>query len=464
MDGKRKLGRRAGLGAALAALTIAGGALAQTAGEPVHHPDAGGWTFDPVPSGADPAVPDDALSLEGWTSDLETCSVANLIEDPPLLCTTTNNYRPDELPCPEPDEGAPDPNGNPCGSIWTEFETVANAAGVFEGTGTWRSPRITIADDPSLANNAEIVAATLDFDTLAEIDQILGEQGSRARTDVHLIDEGSDLADTPEGRADDTSTLIHREELTREDTTAWQHRSTPLGNEAIVPGRRYRLHFTTYATTSNAQLILGIVGAGYDNIRLTLDKAIVGPTGAAGPAGPAGQAGAPGAAGVGTTGPQGPAGSGTGAGSDGTGTAGPTGSGGTLPQVNSAEARRLLRIDRLQSLKTRGPFRDQLRVKMYCRKGAATRCEGVVKIRTTHRINTSRKRGGQGPRKRITLGTAAYRLNIGQIGYGKIVTTPLARKIVRLRGPLTVQVLVTVLDADGRQQTLSRRFRLRATR
>lgn len=451
----------AGVGAAMAALTIGGAAIAQTAGEPVHHPDADGWTFDPVPSAADATVPDDVASLEGWTSDLETCSVANLIEDPPILCTTTNNYRPDELPCPQPEEGDPDRNGNPCGSIWTEFGTLANAAGLFEGTGTWRSPRITIANDPELADNAEIVAATLDFDTLAEITQLLGEQGSRARTDVYLVDEGSDLDETPEGRADDTQTLIHREELTREDTSAWQHRSIPFGNEAVVPGRSYRLHFTTYATTTNAQLLLdNLVGAGYDNIRLTLDKAIVGPTGAAGPAG------APGPAGQGTPGapgPQGPAGSGSGTGTDGAGNNG-AGAGGVIPQVNSAEARRLLRIDRLQSLKTRGRFRDQLRVKMYCRRASATRCEGVVKIRTVRPINTSLKRNGQGPRKRVTLGTAAYRLNIGQIGYGKIQTTPLARKLVRLRGPLTVQVLVTVLDADGQQQTLARQFRLRATR
>jgi hypothetical protein len=109
----------------------------------------------------------------------------------------------------------------------------------------------------------------------------------------------------------------------------------------------------------------------------------------------------------------------------------------------------------------KGPFAGQARVRVLCKRGAAARCEGTVKVRTVRRIN-ERLRGGTRLR-RVTLGTGTYQLPRGRVGYAKVVLSPRALALVRRRGPFAVHALVTVLDERGRQQTLRRTFRIRAS-
>ena len=174
--------------------------------------------------------------------------------------------------------------------------------------------------------------------------------------------------------------------------------------------------------------------------------------------GPAGTAGAQGQSGA--DGAQGTSGS---AGSQGlSGPPGPAGaSSGVEASVNSDAARRLLQVDRIAPLDRKGPFAGQLRVRVACKRGAVRRCEGTVKVRTLQKVNTAFKKGRR-VMKRVTLGTGSYRLNRGQIGYGKALATPLAANIVALRGPVKVEVLVTVLDEKGGQQTLRSVFKIKS--
>ncbi len=101
-----------------------------------------------------------------------------------------------------------------------------------------------------------------------------------------------------------------------------------------------------------------------------------------------------------------------------------------------------------------------MRTRILCKRGADKRCEGTIKIRTANRINTAFLPGRRLLRK-VTLGTASYRLNVRQVGYAKVFATPLANKYITRRRPLKVDVFVTVLDEERRQQTLRRRFTLR---
>ena len=97
---------------------------------------------------------------------------------------------------------------------------------------------------------------------------------------------------------------------------------------------------------------------------------------------------------------------------------------------------------------------------MICKRSALLRCEGTIKIRTTKQINTA-FRPGRRLMRRVTLGTVPYRLNRGQVGYGKIIPTRLAKRLLRKHIPLKVDVFVTVLDEQAVQQTLRRTFTLR---
>jgi hypothetical protein len=130
------------------------------------------------------------------------------------------------------------------------------------------------------------------------------------------------------------------------------------------------------------------------------------------------------------------------------------------PRVNSLEARRLLRLDRLTRVQFRGPFANQLRLKVFCRTAVLSRCEGTVKLRTVKPINVALKKGRK-RMKKVTLGTGSYQLTKRQIGYSKVFLTPLGRRLVKARAPITVNALVTVLDQRGRQQRLSRRFTIK---
>jgi hypothetical protein len=399
-------------------MSIAAASLAMAAG-PVGIPNDDGWTFD-----ADP---------QGWTDGDGSCQILGNLPDPTeFLCGTTNEY----------DAG---------GHLATRFATLANAFGAFDGQGTWVGPDFTVPAEG-------ISGVALEYSRALQVDQLIAEKGSTARTDVFLVDAAGER------------TLLERETLTVADAD-FARRTRDLGASALEPGGTYHLEISTFLTTEDAQLIAGEVAALYDDVKLTVTPTVVGLTGpagadgedgAAGPTGPAGGDGADGAKGAdGARGPAGPAGA------DGAqGPAGPAGAPGQKggeASVNSVVARRLLTIDRLQPFLKKGPFANQLRTRVFCRRGAEKRCEGVVKIRTLHKVNTAFKPGRK-VMKRLTLGTGAYRLNIGQIGYAKVFTTSLGRKIIAKRGPLEVEVLFTALDEDGGQQTLRKTFTLRSAK
>jgi hypothetical protein len=374
--------------------------------------------------------------MEGWRGDGALCTVLNLLEEPTgILCATSNHYRPAD---PTPADPFTLQDGNAPGSLWTSTDTVVNVAGVFEGEGTWWSPRFTIADDPNVANDVEIATAQLQYDRLLEIDQLLGETGSSGRTEVTLFEEGAkpDVLDDPDtdadeeeaSKADDTRVLIAQEDLTREDTAAWATRKIDLGQATLQPGKTYHLEFASFESTRvGAQLILGTVGVGYDNVKLTTTEPIPGPQGTGGTSGAAGTPGTPGPAGA----------------------PGPS-TGEVAGTINSNAARRLLRVSRLVPFIGRGKFRDQVRQRLICRSTVLRRCEGTIRIRTLRRV---RLPGGRNL-TRITLGQSAYALPPGRTGYGKVFATPIGRRLIFARAPIDVEVTVTVLDQDGMQQTI----------
>ena len=426
-------------------MTVAAASIAMAAGgtgAPTTYPDADGWTF--------------AAGEEGWTAADGDCLILGNIPNPiPPLCEVASSRTDD-------------------GFLRTELYSLVNAAGVFEGSGTWTGPKFTVADDPAMADDREISAATLDYKRRLVVDQLLVEKGSKARSDVFLV-EG------------DKRTLLQREELSVADSGAVVRRTRDLGATAVRPGGTYNLEITTFLTTEDAQVLDGIVAVDYDDVKLVVSPTVDGEDGATGPTGPQGDAGA-----AGPTGPTGADGQNGTDGEDGTdgqngtdgkdgqngtngkdgqqgaqGAPGPAGPAGPVGMpgreasvVNSEEARRLLTIYRLQPFLTRGPFAKQLRTRVFCRRGAEKRCEGVVKIRTLNKVNEAFMPGRR-VMKRVTLGTGAYRLNIGQVGYAKVFTTSLAQKIIAKRGPLKVEVLFTALDETGGQQTLRRVFTLR---
>jgi hypothetical protein len=134
----------------------------------------------------------------------------------------------------------------------------------------------------------------------------------------------------------------------------------------------------------------------------------------------------------------------------------------TQPTVNSARARALLRVDRLVKVQRKGPYVHQLRVRVFCKRKVEARCEGSVKVRTTNPINT-RLHGGK-RLKKVTLGTGSYQLPRGRVGYAKVMLTDTGERLLTARGPFAVDVQLTVLDQDGSQQTLRKRFRAALTR
>jgi hypothetical protein len=235
----------------------------------------------------------------------------------------------------------------------------------------------------------------------------------------------------------------------------WTTESVALPAGALVPGRTYRLETTSALTSEQVQALQGTVSLAVDNIALTVTP----PPADGAPGAP----GAPGAGGAtGATGATGQSGA--------SGTAGPQGAPGTTTTVvvpsrsqdrqaiNSEAARRLLRIDRLVRVQSRGPFAGQLRLRVFCKNGVDGRCEGTVKIRSVSPINTRLRSRGRRMRK-VTLGTGSYQLPRRRVGYAKVMLTDTGRALLRARGPFKVHALVTVLDQDGRQQRLRRTFR-----
>jgi hypothetical protein len=411
--------------ATIAATSIAM-AAGTTGGTPTTYPDADGWTF--------------AGGAEGWTAGEGSCLILGNIENPiPPLCGTTSEH---------------DAEG---GFIRTTFETLVNAQGALEGSGTWVSPSFTLGNDPAMADDREIAAATLEYARQLEVDPLIAEKGGTARTDVYLVEPGA----TPET---DKRTLLHREELTVADSGGFVRRTRDVGATAVRPGGTYRLEIGTFLTTEDAQVVMGTVSAAYDDVKLVVSPTVDGedgPTGEQGPQGAEGDQGQKGEQGqTGQTGTEGSPGT--------AGTPGPAGPPGPVvvqpgveASVNSDAARRLLTIRSLKRFANFGRFSNQLRARVFCRRGAERRCEGVVKVRTLKKVNIAFLKGRR-VMKRVTLGTGAYRLNLGQVGYAKVITSRLNSRIIRQRGPLKVEVLITALDEDGGQQTLRKVFTLRS--
>ena len=453
--------RKKSLAALLAAAGVTASVALAGAATQTTYPDADGWTF--------------ATGPEGWTSTLAECrALDNLTVTLAPVCATTNEHRADNT-----------------GSIWTSFATLANAAGALEGRGIWQSPTFTVVNDAAVPDTQEIADVTLSYERRLQFSQLLAQSGSRVRSTVLLVQKPTPTTER--------ETVLLTEELTIDDKDKWITRTRSVGATAVQPGGTYSLRFRSVLTSDDGQLITGKVEVGYDNVKLVVTPPVVGPAGATCPAGlrgqdgatcPTGPAGADGQSGA--TGPTGPAGAdgqdgqngqnGTNGtnGQDGAqgpagpqgaqdpaGPAGPAGAPGQPGReasvVNSDEARRLLRIDRLVKLQTRGRFRDQLRTRIYCRGAVDERCEGVVKIRTVNKVNTAFLPGRKFLR-RVTLGTGSYRLNRLQTGYAKFTVSALTRKIIRVRGPLKVDVFITVLDENRQQQTLRKRFTLSAAK
>src|SRR4051812_21891429 len=402
---------RAALVAAALGASLVAGADAATAPQ---YPTAGGSTF--------------ATGLDGWKpADAAGCVVLGLSGDP--FCSGTN-------------EGVDDHQG----SLQTTFTSPANAANAADGTGGFASPSFSVPAD------ALIGRATL------TLDRRLTSDGP-VLDGAPVADLAVDLVDATDPQSEQRTTVLDRS-LDSTDT-AWTGEDVALPDGTVLAGHTYRLETRARLSSEQAQALEGSVAVGIDDVGLTTAPPPAdGKDGATGATGATGETGATGSAGAqGTTGATGSQGA-TGA----QGVPGPAGPvqvvaapSSAEPKINSAAARALLRVDRLVKAFTTGPFADQIRVRVFCKRKVATRCEGTLKVRTVGRINTALL-GGRRLRK-VTLGTGTYQLPRGRVGYAKVMLTPLGRRLLLARGPFRVDALVTVLDQDGRQQVLRKRFR-----
>ena len=397
--------RMLGVAVGAAALATAGTGLAMADDGP-QYPTQGGSTF--------------ATDLGGWTvADGASCSLAGLVGSP--LCSVANERVADHD-----------------GSLQTSLTALANAAGLIDGTGGFVSPAFTVPAD------AQVGSAALTLERKLSSDAPIADSGATAHLAVDLVDAGgarTRLLDRDLGVAD----------------TAWTADAIPLPAGAVVPGHTYTLQSKVDLASDQAQALQGTVALALDDVGVRTS-----PPPADGAAGVAGAPGATGSAGsAGTTGA--------------TGTAGPAGAPGRTvvvaapststpkPGVNSAAARRLLRVDRLARVQLKGPYAGQMRVRVFCKRSSAARCEGSLKIRTVGRINTALQPGRK-RLKKVTLATGSYQLPRGRVGYAKVVLSATNQRLLLARGPLRVDALMTVLDQDGRQQVLRKRFRTSVAR
>jgi hypothetical protein len=391
--------RHATMALVFASLLAAAPAMAADA----QFPDEDGWTFD--------------ADTESFADAGAGCALLNTIPDPTgFLCAVTNERNADD--------------GYPKGSLETYLDTTANAGGVFAGQGVWKSPKFAVAADQKVGGVTAFV------DRKAYVDPALLESGAAIRSDVVLVDETAEP---------DQRTLLIRDELGTNDIEFWVRRTREISTESIVPGHEYHLELISNISTTVASLILDRVGVGYDNVRLRVSEK----QGTPGEPGGPGQSGAPGAAG-----PQGSI-----------GPAGPPGGAGTAQRldgsdgvVNSDAARRLLQIRSLKTLKLKGGYANQFRVRIFCKKAVAERCEGTVKLRSVKAFKTRIK--GKKVKRKITFGAGAYQLQKGKIGYAKALLTPAYKKVL-LNKKVKVDAILTVLDETGHQQTLAKRFTLK---
>jgi hypothetical protein len=366
-----------------------------------------------------------SAGLDDWTPDADAgCTVLGALSDP--LCSITNERVADHD-----------------GSLRTTFTSTANAFGAADGTGGFTSPQFTVPGDD------QIGPATLTLDRILTSDAPLIDSGPAATLKIELIDETVPNSET--------RTQIAGIDLGATDAD-WARQLVSLGAGSVQAGHTYRIKTTAQLTSEQAQALQGDVAVGLDTIGIRTDPppadGLQGPPGTTGTSGTTGETGASGS--TGTTGSTGSTGA--------IGAQGPPGavivapSAGKQPKINSAAARRLLRVDRLARGTTKGPFAGQLRVRVFCKPAVQTRCEGTLKIRTPGRINTALLKGRKRLRK-VTLGTGSYQLPRRRIGWPKVMLTPVAQRLLLARGPFRVDALITVLDQDGRQQVLRRTFR-----
>lgn len=324
----------------------------------------------------------------------------NLLGIRGLLCTARNEHQAAE--------------GNPAGAIRTRFQALVNAVGLFTGEGTWRSPAFRVE---ALPDGAAIAGGDLHFDRRAAIEALI-DIGGIARYRVLLVDETDATAPR--------TVEIANAALTKDDA-GWRSVDVALSASQIEAGRTYHLAFVSQMTSQTAQLLSGQIWMGWDNVRLTVRS---------GPEGPAGPAGAGAGDRVG--------------GSD----------------VNSRRAKRLLRIDtRRASAARRGQFSNEVRVRVFCKRTSLSRCEGTAKLRTAQKVNPSIRR--RRAKRRVTFGSQAYVCPRGMVCFIKVPIRDRTRRWAAVRGDqrgLAADVLVTVLDEEGVQQTLRRRIRVYARR
>jgi hypothetical protein len=397
-----------GVAVGTAALATAGTGLAMADDGP-QYPTPGGSTF--------------AQGVDGWSADSDAgCDILGL--GVPGLCAVSNERVDDHD-----------------GALQTTFTSLVNALGAADATGGFNSPQFTVPAD------AQVGGAALTLERRLTSDAPLLDSGAAAHLAIDLVDAGG------------ARTRVLDRDLGAADT-AWTGDAVTLPAGAVVPGHTYRLESSAQLTSEQAQALQGTVSVALDDVGVrTTAPPADGQDGAAGAAGANGAAGA--------TGSSGSAGS--------TGTAGPAGRPGTTTIVttpsrttpssgiNSPAARRLLRVDRLARVQFKGPYAGQMRVRVFCKRSSAARCEGSVKIRTVGRINTALQPGRK-RLKKVTLATGSYQLPRGRVGYAKVVLSATNQRLLLARGPLRVDALMTVLDQDGRQQTLRKRFRTSVAR
>jgi hypothetical protein len=416
MSARARMSRAVMLTAALASAGVGGVSLARAQDDGPQYPVPGGSTF--------------AADLEGWTAAEDSgCSVLGIIGEP--LCGVTNERSDDHD-----------------GSLVTTFTALVNALGIADATGGFSSPSFTVPADQEIGSAAVALQRALS-------------------SDAPLLDSGAvatlavDLVDTTDPAAESRTQVL---ETTLDAADAgWAAERVTLPAGTVLPGHTYRLDTRSHLTTEQVQALEGTISVAIDDVGLTVaPPPQEGATGPAGGQGAQGESGAQGAAGdAGAQGAQGAPGA-----------AGPAGPAAPAPapvvqtvvvkstspvKTNSAAARRLLRVDRLQRASTTGPFADQLRVRVFCKRAVTARCDGTLKIRTVGRINTALLGGRR--LKKVTLGTGSYQLPRGRVGYAKVMLTPLARRLLLARGPFKVDALITVLDQDARQQRLRKTFR-----
>jgi hypothetical protein len=393
--------------AVLAFVLLLAASPAARAADPVHIPDAGGWTFD--------------TDVEAWKNVADDCLLLNGIPDPTaMLCEMTNSYDAAE--------------GVPKGSLRSAMYTLVNTSGLFAAQGTWTSPSFTV---PA---GTKVGVVTAFLDRRAVLTDFFAEQGIAVRSDMVIVDE----------TAENARILALRDDLGAADAANWIRRTRALGADSLTPGHAYHIDLVTNVSSATARVIDGDVGANYDNVRLTIAEPEKGDPGTPGSAGAPGVPGPPGQ--PGSIGPASGGGPGTAQTLD-----------GKDGVVNSEAARRLLEIVDIKKLQLTGGYANQLRTRIRCRDAVAQRCEGTVKVRTASPVSV-RGKGGKVSKRHITFGSGAYQLARVKTGYAKALLTPAYKKFLQKRKSLKVEVIVTVLDEKGFQQTLQKKLTLRVAK